>query len=91
MIQQKQPESEGIDVNMTDKMFAESWAKADGWFIPADSVSGPAAHSLDQLIQAAKHGGSADLILRVDGREKRYQADWIKYTRRAPNQTPTHD
>ena len=71
-------------MSLTDKHFANDWLNADGWFIPAGSVSEPAARSLDDLIAAAMHGGSADIILRVDGRERRYQADWIKYTRRAP-------
>jgi len=69
----------------TDRAFLMDWEAGNGWFIPASAISEPAAASLDTLIDHAKHGGSADLILRVDARETRWQADWIKYARRLPS------
>jgi hypothetical protein len=75
-------------MSFADQIFAKSLKAQDGWFIPAGAISGPAAESLDRLISSAKHGGSADLILRVDGRETRWQADWIKYARRLAHDHP---
>lgn len=68
-----------------DRIFREDWRAGNGWFIPAGSISEVAAASLDRLIDRAKHGGSADIILRVDARQTRWQADWIKYMCRVGN------
>lgn len=69
---------------MSDDDLIRDFNARDGWFIPASAISALAAQSLDELIRRSMHGGSADLILRVDARESRWQADWIKYMRRAP-------
>ena len=35
--------------------------------------------SFTKLVDLARHGGAVDVILRRDGKEHRFEADWIKY------------
>lgn len=56
------------------RQFAEA-----GWFVPATWISGPAAESLDHLIERAKHVSITDITVAPGPNQVKYEGDWIKY------------
>jgi len=56
----------------------------DGWFLAAKSLSEPARAALADVIELAKHAHMTDVMLRVNGDWKRFEADWIKYLSSVP-------
>lgn len=50
-----------------------------GWFVPRRVVSDIAEKSLNNLIHRAKACRICDVDLRENGRDVRFQGDWIKY------------
>lgn len=55
-----------------------------GWFMPLDSMSDLAQESFIKMMKVICHGGRADVVARVDGKEYRWQCDGLKYARLIP-------
>lgn len=47
--------------------------------LDSENLSGLALDSLKRLIQQAKWSHTADVVLRCNGEDQRFEADWIKY------------
>lgn len=52
-----------------------------GWFLPARSINRLQATHLEELVEHAKRAHYTNAVVRKDGKETVYEADWIKHLR----------
>lgn len=53
--------------------------KPTNWFLSAEDINESQQSSIKGLVEHSHNAHTIDVIVRKDGVEKRYQADWIKY------------
>lgn len=51
----------------------------EGWFIPVKNMSSVARSTFSKMVNRIKHGGTVDVVARIDREEYRYQCDGLKY------------
>lgn len=52
-----------------------------GWVLPVAAVNDLQAKSINETIAKAKRAHMTDIEIRKDGKDMRYEADWVKHMR----------
>ena len=80
-------EPSSITPEMVDQMIARRERSIDRTVrLLSPHLSDMAAASMRDALATVYHGGQVDIVARVDGREYRWEADWIKYLPQAIDQ-----
>lgn len=59
------------------------------WLLTDRHINDLQVDSVQRLIDRARHAHFTDLIIRINGKDERYQADWLKHLKRAAPTPPT--
>jgi len=52
------------------------------YVLPEGTVNKLQANSIDRLIQTAKHAHYVNVVVRINGEDKVFEADWLKHLER---------
>lgn len=50
-----------------------------GWFLKWNAVNNLQSESIKQLMARAKHAHYIDVLVRIDGKDQHFEADWLKH------------
>ena len=64
---------------MTNEQLQELSRRAAGFWLSTDSINELVVNSLHDLIRRAKQCSLCDIDLRENGKNVRFEADWVKY------------
>jgi hypothetical protein len=56
---------------------------AHTWFLTAVNLNEIQVESIQRMIERAKSAHHVDVVLRVNGHEERFEADWLKWLKSA--------
>lgn len=70
-----------IRISYTEKMDADN--EEIGWVLDRKHLTPCAAKSLDEWIEVCKRAHMVDVDVRVGGKNVIFEADWIKYMKKA--------
>lgn len=54
------------------------------WILPADAINELQQDSIKELVEAAKRAHFCDVVLRIQGEDVRFEADWLKWLEPRP-------
>lgn len=57
------------------------------YVITDENINSLQAASIGKLIQRCKHAHHTDLVIRINGKDEHYEADWVKHLTAAPHPT----
>ena len=59
------------------------------WFLPADAINELQQSSMEKMMRLCPGSHHIDVIVRYEGQDKRFEADWIKHLEKQPCEKAT--